>query len=153
MVQPHAPCWCNLTYHAVEQYIARWEPSKNRQEAEEELFALLSSAKQSGKSPLGDPIFISGERPEIRMVVKDRNVCVTVLPPGYNDDIDLMLQEELEDRVFLVEQRRLALEAEIASLEAEKIVIDEQRKELGEKKHRLSNQIDVLRYRLKKDLI
>jgi len=152
MVPSKHPCWCNLTQHAVDQFIKRWAPEKTQEEAAEELLSLLSTSKQVDRTKLGDPVYVSGHRPEIRMVVKDRNVCVTVLPAGnFQSAYDLYL-EELEELQRIAEDNRQLVLSEIAQLEAEIAEVDEQRKFWGNKKNQLANQLDKLRHKIKWDL-
>lgn len=95
-------CWCIITHHALEQYISRWAPNKNSTKAKKDLIELLNSSKLQSKTAMRDAIYISGLRPEIRMVIKDRNVCVTVLPDANahyeQDEFDLRVENELEER-------------------------------------------------------
>lgn len=152
MVPSSQPCWCNLTQHAVDQFIKRWAPDKSQYEAAEELISLLSTSKQIDRTKLGDPVFISGHRPEIRMVVKDRNVCVTVLPPGnITSAYDLYL-EELDHLQQVAEENKQRVLDQIAQLEAEVSVVDEQRKFWGNKKNALSNELEKLKQKIKWDL-
>jgi hypothetical protein len=91
-----------ITQHAIEQFISRWSPAKTRKEAEGELQSLLHTSTYSGQSLSGGRVMVSSYRPEIRMVVKDSNVCITVLPlyqPPSNDVqacIDEIVEMELE---------------------------------------------------------
>ena len=73
-----------LTYHAAEQYVSRWFPEKSIKEAEKDLYFMLNSVKKVDKSPKGDDIYSFNDSPDIRFVVKDKNVCVTILPPVRN---------------------------------------------------------------------
>lgn len=152
MVPARVPCWCNLTYHAVEQFIRRWAPDKSYESAYDELIALLHTSKQVDRTPVGDSIYVSGHRPEIRMVVKDRNVCVTVLPPGSLHSSLLDYQEEMEYLRAVSEEQNAKAHAEIAELQAQISVIDEERKVLSKKKESLANQLDRLRQKVKWDL-
>lgn len=152
MVPSSHPCWCNLTLHAVEQFIKRWAPEKSQQEAAEELISLLSTSKQVDRTKLGDPVFVSGHRPEIRMVVKDRNVCVTVLPAGNLISAYDLYLEELEHLQRAAEENRDRVLAEIAQVEAEIAHVDEQRKFWGNKKNELANHLAKLKHKIKWDL-
>lgn len=71
----------NITTHAVEQFIRRWVPDASFEKARRHLHALLRTAKCVAKTIKGDQIYVSSMSPDIRMVIKDRNVCITVLPP------------------------------------------------------------------------
>lgn len=125
----HRPCWCHLTQHAVDQFISRWEPNKNRQEAEDELFSLLSTSKKVGSAAYGGDIYVSGHRSNIRMLVKDRNVCVTILPPPdtINQDEAEFLKEQEQDLLDLYAARQAPLLAELELLKQEKAELDRQK--------------------------
>lgn len=82
-----------VTDHAVEQFIRRWEPTKSYDSAKDELEALMRTSKSTGtRSSYSGQIMTSGYRPEVRMIVKDGNVCITVLPP--NNKTEDMLDED-----------------------------------------------------------
>ena len=74
-----------ITEHAVEQYIKRWRKGITHYQAKEQLRMILNGASIQGKTYDGQ-IYISGEYPDIRIVVKDRNVAITVLPALNNDN-------------------------------------------------------------------
>jgi hypothetical protein len=123
---------CNFTAHAIDQFIARWEPNITREQAETMLQELYQTSKSVGKTPLKDTVVISPYRSEIRMVIKDRNVCVTVLPR----DKSGLLKEELallndieEDKEMLC---ILNAQEQISSLEKEEEAIDKRRSEISE---------------------
>lgn len=137
-----------ITQHAVEQYIRRWAPEQTFEKARSELNILLTGCKTIGKSPLGDSIVVSGSRPEVRMILKDRNVCVTVLP-RYQED------EKIEDILIANEQinteyqnRVQYLKQEITQRTEQIEKLNEERRILGERKHELENE----RQRLENDL-
>lgn len=69
-----------LTAHAIEQYISRWARDRFVKDAKEELLHLLETSKKTDRTANGDDVFTSDSNPEIRMVIKDRDVCITVLP-------------------------------------------------------------------------
>lgn len=86
------------------------------------------------------------------MVVKDRNVCVTVLPPGnLNSAYDLYL-EELDHLQQIAEENKQKVLDQITQLEAEILLVDEQRKYWGNKKNALSNELEKLKHKIKWDL-
>lgn len=142
-----SPCWGILTYHAVEQFIKRWENNKSFDEAKDELFSLLSTSKRVEDSPLGDHIYVSGHRPEIRMVIKDRNICVTVLPKKFEKR---NLQEEIEEINNYNQEKRNDLILKISNVEKEIALIDEERKKLGDKKSQFQNDLNRLKSSLAK---
>jgi hypothetical protein len=157
--QLHQPCNFVITNHAVEQFMRRWAKGKSPEQAVEELATLLDTSKHTGKTPLGDTIVVSGYRPEVRMVVKDRNVCVTVLPVGQFDQAISIVQEEMKLIAEHEEGQRQTAQAEIAAMEQEIIELDLQRvavldtikdrlKEISDKKHVLHNRIYKMRYKL-----
>ena len=146
-VHNNIPCWAILTYHAVEQFIKRWESNKPFDEAKDELLSLLSTSKKVEDSPLGDHIYASGHRPEIRMVIKDRNVCVTVLPKKSEKH---NLQEEIEEINNYIQEKRNDLIFKISNVENEVALIDEERKKLGERKSLLQNELNILKSSLAK---
>jgi hypothetical protein len=114
-----------LTNHAVEQFASRWLPDHAAWHAEQDLHALMSTAKKVGRTRAGDIIYASGHRPEVRMVVKDRNVCVTVLPPRDEDgNEDMLLMQEY------YEENKLRGAERVAALEKKILDIDNQREEL-----------------------
>lgn len=135
------------TDHAINQMIRRWATDKTYLQAEEELLALLNTSTQAGKTPLGDMIVVSGHRPEVRMVVKDRYTCVTVLPPA--DDASFAFAEEMEMMREAFTAKETSVKNEIANMEAQVVELDIQRKKLGERKHELSNRIDQLKRSIK----
>lgn len=132
------------TDHAVDQFISRWENGKSFAQAKEEVLALLSTSKRTDKSLKGDPIYVSAHRSEIRMVVKEGYVCVTVL--GQDKSNRLSVQEEELDELnsWLQEQEEKKLE-QITALEKQIFEIDEQRRILGKKKNDISNALQMLR--------
>lgn len=131
-----------VTNHAVDQFINRWETNKGVKEAKEELLELLStSVRQAERSATGDPIYVSPSRPEIRLVVKDGDVCVTVLSPG-NQRAVLQVEEENDILEYLQEkgeENKQKADQEIADLEAKIREVDLERKALGDKKNKLGN--------------
>lgn len=108
-----------VTFHAVEQYIRRWEPDKDYRTARKELNGLIHNAHYTGKNRQGTMVFVSNERPEIRLLVKDNNVLITVLPPDSSLDLFTEMQQhqqELEEerKFYLqeVERRKAAIALE-----------------------------------------
>lgn len=155
------PCWANITLHALTRFISRWEPSLSIEQAEDEMYDLLNSAKAVGKTPLGDTMYISGLRPDVRFVIKDNNVCVTVLPPG--DTNFALLQSELEFLAFEEEQRQHSIQFEIDIIESEikelndvktelLAPIEERLKEVSGKIHQAKNKLFVLKRKLQEGL-
>lgn len=140
-------CWCNITNHAVEQYIARWAPDKNYEEACSELFSLLGTSAPNGKTILGDTIYVSGHRPSIRMVVKDRNVCVTVLPANSNDQ-DII--DEFDQFNSFLEEEKSKIDNEIFHLSQEKEKLELSKKELNSRIHAINNRVYILKSKLQK---
>lgn len=154
----------DITNHAIEQFIRRWESNKDPERAEEELDALLRTSKVVGKTKLGHAIVVSGHRPEVRMVIKDRKVCVTVLPPGgwgeivseYEDEcvkLSLVIQEErrkyyLEHQAEY-EKRMGVLVQQINEGEEKVVALNEHRKLLGQQKTDLLSHIQDLRKQLR----
>lgn len=118
-----------LTNHAVEQFANRWLPDHAAWRAEQDLHALLSTAKKVGRTRAGDMIYASDQHPEVRMVVKDRNVCITVLPPQEEQCIDneelTLMQEHYDDHKKQYAERAAVLQKQIQ-------LIDRQRAELKE---------------------
>lgn len=147
IIHNNIPCWGILTYHAVEQFIKRWESDKPFDEAKDELLSLLSTSKKVEDSLLGDHIYVSGHRPEIRMVIKDRNICVTVLPKKFEKH---NLQEEIEEINNYNQEKRNDLIFKIANIEKEIALIDEERKKLGDKKSQFQNDLNRLKSSLAK---
>jgi len=141
--------WC-ITIHAVEQFISRWEPEKPYNQAKEELEALIRTSRIIGKTKLGDTIVASGYRPEIRLVIKERNVCVTVLPQGKLEDLHLPLEEELEELLSISKRKILQTKQEIQECEEAVKSIDAQRHKLSMQKHDLCNRIQMLNKRIQK---
>jgi hypothetical protein len=101
---------------------------------------------------------VSGHRPEIRMVIKDRNVCVTVLPPDGRTENDPFYDEEIqaaytsyqEGRAKLFQGRRVEdIEQQITAAYAKVHALDEQRKLLGDQKNELMHEINDLKRDLK----
>lgn len=138
-----------ITHHAIEQFIRRWDPNKHYADAKEELETLFRHATITGKTPLGDTIMASGYRPEVRFVVKDRNVAVTVLPPGRIEEVMELYEEELLEReaenVFKIK----CMNDEIDLLKKEKASVDEERDKLAKKKSTICNQITTLEKHIK----
>lgn len=140
----------HVTYHAVEQFIRRWEPTKTYEQAEEELRALLRTSKNIGKTPAGEIIAVSGHRPEVRMVIKDRNVCVTVLPVSSLENAAQIYQEELEQINASNKENVKRIQQEISEYEKKVETINERRLELGKQKGELLNRIATLQNNLVK---
>lgn len=148
-----SPCWCNITDHAIEQYISRWEPEKNGKQAQSDLIELLNSAKKVANTASGDAVFASGNRPEVRMVIKDRNVCVTVLPNHSNTDSE----EEFQFIVEKFAEEKAAIQFQIDCMTKDIEAINIQLNELAKKaqEHRknkgdIKTQIHNLQKRLDK---
>jgi hypothetical protein len=137
----------NITLHAIEQFIRRWEPNKTHDEARSELEALLRTSKIIGKTPLNDTVVASGHRPEIRMVVKDINVCVTVLPQGGLEELNKIVKEEMEEWKENNVRSMEHLESQIAECEEQIKNVDVERVALAKKKQELSNHLENLKYR------
>lgn len=135
----------HITYHAVEQFIRRWEPTKNYEEAKEELDTLFRHATNSGKTPLGDTIMASAYRPEVRFVVKDRNVCVTILPPGNLEDATEIYEEELLELQASKQFKLKCMTDELEELEKQKVIVHEERVKLGLRKNSIDNKISALK--------
>lgn len=157
-----------ITAHAVEQFIRRWEPNKSSEEATEELDALLRTSKIVGRTRSGQTIAVSGHRPEVRLVLKERNVCVTVLPAGSFHSVPTELERELMDELMeelnsISAARISELKVDIENLRLQVVVIGDQRiriedarlrlledsRELGRRKTELLNDIHVLEKELK----
>lgn len=137
-----------ITQHAAEQFIRRWEPSFSFAQAHSELNRLLTGCRSIGKSPLGDQIMVSGERPDIRMIVKDFNVCVTVLPRYKEDEEIEQAQLTLEDIEHEKEQRIASIKEELAICCTAIQKVDEERRALGEQKSRIQNKRKRLEHEL-----
>jgi hypothetical protein len=158
LVKIKSPCWCNITDHALDQYISRWEPNINASDAEKNLIKLLNSSKKNGKTAIGDDIYISGTNPNIRMVVKDYNVCVTVLPHhmGYNyeQDYQYMIREEFyeqrEDILCQIDNLTKECEDTDEKINKLKESIDKELKKLINDKGFIKNKIHNLQKKLEK---
>ena len=159
-----------LTEHAIEQFRRRWRPDYSDKDLRDELMALLQSSKPFDKTTAGDQIRISGHQPDIRMVVKDRVVCVTVLPKLRRRTSNLPTPEEMmEFAEEKMETKASSSESdpakedwgpvfqetweddvrqEIEQLEKEMAVLDQQRRELGLKKSELHNRVQSLKIKL-----
>lgn len=143
----------HFTDHAIEQFIRRWEPNKTIEQARDEMSILLETSKQAGKTITGDAIFVSGYRSEIRFVVKDRNVCITVLPPGKVDTAELqaefneLYEEYIKDRPPM-NDRVAEMEAEILAIDKRRQEIDLERIELGKRKSLLHNELQSMKYKV-----
>lgn len=148
------PSEFHITTHAVDQFIRRWRTDKSHQQAHEELEALLRTSKADGKTATGDQIHISGHFPEIRMVVKERTVCVTVLPKSNReeDNLEDLLREEAEYLEMAQKKHQEKYQQEINSAEQELAIIEEERKRLGLQKTKLLNKLQTLRNKAKYDL-
>ena len=162
MLRSKKPCWACITLHALTRFINRWMPGASIEQAEDEMYDLLNSAKAVGKTPLGDTMYVSGLRPEIRFVIKDINVCVTVLPPG-ETNFDL-LHSEFEFLACEDEQRKQSIQFEIdevesiiQSLNEEKVVllapIADKLKNISDKTHLAKNKLFVLKKKLQEGLV
>jgi hypothetical protein len=153
-----------LTIHAVEQFIRRWEPEKTYEQAEDELYALLGTSRTVGKSLKGHTIVVSGHRPEVRMVIKDHNVCVTVLPENTwskvisveEDDYpseEAILQKELvryyQDCKSSYAERLTNLQTELTDSQNRLIEVNEERAALGQEKTQLLIEIEQIKRELK----
>lgn len=136
-----------ITTHAIDQYISRWcEPNKDRREANNELLHLLQGARPSHKAEYGGQIWLSGLRPEVRLLIKDVNVLVTVLPPDTKVDLTAEWMEHYQSQIEMAQ-------AEIDGVKALIEQVNHKRKALGEEKNRLmmrlqdaENRIKALRY-------
>jgi hypothetical protein len=130
-----------LTQHSVEQFIRRYEFDKDFNTAKGLLLDLLNSAKQDGKTDRGDQIWVSGLKPECRMVVKDRVCCITVLPPSR---MKIGLAEEIEYTQAVVsadkERARKNIKDEIEKAQARLVELDVQRDLLRKQLHQIGDQ-------------
>ncbi len=150
----------NITQHAIEQYVRRYEPETSYGDAALVLMSLLDTATKNGTTEQGDQLYVSGTKPDCRMVVKDRNVLITVLPPS-EDKIDEMefLREAYEAKQRLqninLNHEIKTLEDSISTIETAVAEIDARRKELkiesgvlGQKKNLLTNELERLQKQL-----
>lgn len=117
--------------------------------ARHEISNLFHSGKIVGKTPLGDTIVVSGERPEIRLVVKDGDVCVTILPPenqlvGQED-----YQQEVNENIKQCEERIEAIRLEREAIAAEKQIVllqfEQRRNLLSKEENNLGSRIASLK--------
>jgi hypothetical protein len=146
-----------VTVHAIEQYQKRWSPKASFSEAESDLKGLLYMAKSIGKTPLGHTIVVSSINPEIRMVLKEKNVCVTVLPKSAQsikqeiiaEEIEAF-QEEINEFILLNKCNISSIEERLIILDSEIIKIDNERADLVKQKSLLCNEKDILQNKLKK---
>lgn len=143
----------DITDHAIEQFIRRWEPSKSIESAKDEMEALLRTSRQVGRTNHGDVIVVSGYRPDVRFVIKDRNVCITTLPQG--SSIDDALEEEREEALRYAEradsrikEKEDDIKKEIDDLQLKILDTDEQRKRLAISKTDALNRITKLKNEL-----
>lgn len=152
-----------ITQHAVEQFIRRWEPDLDFEKAKKELYWLLISSSKVGKTLLGDTIRESSQRSGVRMVMKERIVCVSVLP-ARNENLSQWQQEQWEalelersasttnaEAGITVETTKEkftkeleSLKAKVVSLEEEKVALRNRLNKIGEEKHQASNRIQSL---------
>lgn len=154
LVHLKSPCWCNITDHAIEQYISRWEPEKNAKQAQIDLIELLNSAKKVSNTAAGDAVYTSGTRPEIRMVIKDRNVCVTVLPNHSNldteEDYQSMIVEKFAEEKAAIQFQIDCLSKDIESIDYKLNELGQKAKELRQNKGDIKTHIHNLQKRLDK---
>jgi|ERR1019366_3247989 hypothetical protein len=130
-----------ITTHAVEQYIKRFCPDKNHQEAKQDIQRDLQYSKSDVKSFFGDKTRSLGD---VRFVIKDENVCVTVLPSHTDSD-----QEESD---FLKEAHASAeenIKNEIVKTEQTILTIKNEKSKLSIQLNELNNRIQDLKNRLK----
>lgn len=142
------------TNHAIQQFIKRWEPKKTFDEARAELEELLNNSYLEGKTPKGDPIRISGLRPEIRMVIKDFDTCATVLPAKFLNKDDVIFEEvwykdsEWIDRALNPNKAQKDMqdaEERILQIEIERKSLADKRRELGFEKEKLIQLLSKLK--------
>jgi sugar phosphate isomerase/epimerase len=145
---------CNITAHAIEQFIRRWAPDAKPWQAEKEIESLFSTSKKMGITPLGDTIVASSHRPEVRLVIKDRDVVITVLPPGENMEPN---EDEKEEMCAAYERQQRTIRDVIETYEKEVVVLDrslahlaEKKKLLDENRSSILNKIRDLRKQLEK---
>jgi len=139
IIYPGKPSDFILTAHAAEQYVSRWNPELSIEEAGIEIYNLLQSVKKIDKSPKGDTVFASTERPEIRFVIKDKNVCVTILPPDQGH-YSKMLMEQIaidDERQEYIHSQSLTLNNLIKEVQDEISILVEDLSKLDKKKETL----------------
>jgi len=102
--------------------------------ARAEIADLFHSGKHVGKTLLGDSMVVSGNRPDIRLVVKDNNVVVTVLPLDDQSPPQDDYQQEVEDSIKQCENR-------IAAIQAQRLEIAQERKEILARIEREQNEL------------
>ena len=151
-----------ITQHAIEQYIRRYDNTLTYGHAHTRLMELLNSSTSDGRTEQGSQIYLSGLMPECRLVIKDRNVLITVLPKkkdhaeeiefireAYEAELRLKQAVMITDKVITSVGEALPdiedLKKQILAVESEKAEIDRQRLELGKKKHEISNRLDGLK--------
>jgi hypothetical protein len=138
----------SLTEHSVDQFVRRFEPNMLRPEARSLMLELLNGSKRVGKTLKGDQIVSSDMRQEVRFVVKDLDVCVTVLPKQHlhliepHMSIDMSFDTEHNDM-------KSSIPAEVANLRKQIIQIDIDREELKSKGSQLAQEKDRLDTRVK----
>lgn len=143
------PCWANITYHAIEQFISRYEPEKTFEEAEDELVYLLYTSHEDGQSLCGDKVYVSKYRPEVRMVIKDHNVCVTVLPKNINNsNLDDIIQNELEERRQYDLRQNNIIQHQIDEIKKNINELQQTKIELGLKLNKAKNELAKLQQKL-----
>lgn len=152
-----------ITQHAMDQYIARFEPEVTKQEAARQIQELFQGAKIVDKTATKDQVYVSGQAPHIRLVVKDRNVVVTVLPwsepvdPTATDpydeyDYELETNSSVEtpaearqrrnNEVYKARLQHLqSLQKQFEELEIERKEIKNKAKRIGETLNCLHNEI------------
>lgn len=135
-----------ITNHAVEQYIKRWAPTKSFDEAKLDVENLLKYSKPDGKTLCGDKITSIGD---IRFVIKDKNVCITVLP--FHNSISIN-QEEMDLIYEIYKETRFNkinyLEEEILKQKAELDQAMDDRINLAKRIHDMHNNLDQLKRNL-----
>lgn len=139
ILYPGKPSDFILTAHAAEQYVSRWNPELSIEEAGIEIYNLLQSVQKIGKSPRGDDIFASTERPEVRFVIKDKNVCVTILPFDKGDYGKMLMEQAAidDERKEYIESQSLILNNLIKEVKDELSILVEDISKLDNKKETL----------------
>lgn len=163
-----------ITEHAVEQFIRRWGPDLTHTEAKAQLQNLLAGSKSIGRAKAGGTVFINNEK-NIRFVIKDHNVCITVLPPDTalevrqeeisliqemtiqeferhhttEQDAGLSLLEELEEKEKSLPIKIQERKDEVSELDRQIKDLDKKRIELGKEKSVLMNKKQKLMNEIK----
>jgi hypothetical protein len=131
-----------ITEHAIDQYLSRWcEEKLDREEAQTVLLELLRGAKYSNKSAYGGMIWISGTRPDIRLLIKDTNVLITVLPPNKRlntideiADYHSIQAEQTQDIQYYYESKLEIIKSEIKNKKRVIEKLNQKQKQLEKEK-------------------